>query len=192
MARERFRHIVLIRPPAEEEFKSVGSGGRGKRIPDRDRQFHSDFLSRKLQNAWAVAEGEQAVAHVARKGVYIEFKSDPGFDLVTKSLEDRHSIDKQVRLLNVRLETDQAQNQDTGALEPVETTYATVYIPHEKKNHFLKKIEAYANEINQKSGKPKNATLINSIGDIGSADPSTRHRAGVVRGVAEQPYPRRH
>jgi hypothetical protein len=105
MARERFRHIVLIHPPAEEDFTSIGLRGRKKRIPGRDRQFHSDFLSRKLQNAWAAAESEQAVAHVARKGVYIEFKSDPGFDLVTKSLEDRHSKDKQVRLLNVRVET---------------------------------------------------------------------------------------
>ena len=169
MARERFRHIVLIHPPAEEEFKSIGSGGRGKRIPDRDRQSHSDFLFRKLQNAWAAAESEQAVAHVARKGVYIEFKSDPGFDLVTKSLEDRRSRDKQVRLLNVRVETDQVKSKETGALEPVATTYATVYIPHEKKNHFLKKIEAYANEIDQRSGKPKNTSLVNSIGDIRKA-----------------------
>jgi hypothetical protein len=105
MAPERFRHIVLIHPPAEEEFKSVGSGGREKRIPDRDRQSHSDFLSHKLQTAWAVAESEEAVAHVTRKGVYLEFKGDPGFDLVTKSLEDRRSRDKQVRLLNVRVET---------------------------------------------------------------------------------------
>ena len=169
MARERFRHIVLTRPPAAEEFTRVGSGGREKHIPDRDRPSHSDFLSHKLQNAWAAAENEQAVAHVARKGIYLEFKSDPGFDLVTKSLESMRSRDKQVRLLNVRVATDQVKNEKTGELEPFETTYATVYIPHEKKNHFLRKIEAYAKEINQKSGKPKNATLVNSIGDIRKA-----------------------
>jgi len=169
MARERFRHIVLIHPPAEEEFKSISSGGRKERIPDRNRESHSDFLFRKLQNAWAAAESDQAVTHVARKGVYIEFKSDPGFDLVTKSLEDRRSRDKQVRLLNVRVETDQVNNEETGTPEPVETTYATVYIPHEKKNHFFKKIEAYANEIEQRSGKPKNTSLVNSIGDIRKA-----------------------
>jgi hypothetical protein len=169
MAWERFRHIVLSRPPAEEKFTSVGSGGRENHIPDRNPPFHSKFLSRKLQNAWLAAENEQAVAHVARKGIYLEFKSDPGFDLVTKSLEDRRSRDKQVRLLNVRVKTDLVKNKKTGAPEPFETTYATVYIPHEKKNHFLRKIEAYANQINQKSGKPKNATLINSIGDIRKA-----------------------
>ncbi|MBU3947242.1 MAG: S8 family peptidase [Proteobacteria bacterium] len=169
MALERFRHIVLAHPSSEEKFKSIGSGGREPRIPERDRPFHSNFLSNKLQNAWALAESEQAVAHVDRKGVYIEFKSDPGFDLVTKSLEDRRTKDKQIRLLNVRVATEQVQNEETGALKSVETTYATVYIPHEKKNHFLKKVESYANEINQKSGKPKNATLVNSIGDIRKA-----------------------
>ena len=169
MARERFRHIVLTHPPAEEEFKSPGSGGRVPRIPDwKDRQRHSNFLSRRLQNAWAAAESEQAVAHVTRKGVYLEFKSDPGFDLVTKSLEDRRSKDNQVRLLNVRIETDQVKNGETGALESVDTTYATVFIPHEKKNHFLKKIEGYANKETLK-GKPLNSNLINSICDIRKA-----------------------
>ena len=172
MAREQYRHIFLTQPPVEEEFKSVSSGGRKPHIPDwKDRQGHSDFLSRKLQREWATAETEQAVAHVTRQGVYLEFKSDPGFDLVTKSLEDRRSPspEKQVRLLNVRVEVNEVNNEITGAVEPVETVFATVYIPHEKKNHFLKKIEAYANEIDQRSGKPKNASLVNSIGDIRKA-----------------------
>ncbi len=171
MAGERFRHIVLTHPSAEEEFKSPGSGGREKRIRDQDRQFHSEFLSRKLKNAWAEAETEQAAAYVTRKGVYIEFKSDPGFDLVTKSLEDRRSRfkDKHVRLLNVRVETEQDKNEKEGLLEPIKTTYATVFIPHEKKNHFFRKIEAYANEIDKRSGKPKNTPLVNSIGDIRKA-----------------------
>jgi hypothetical protein len=171
MPQERFRHIVLIHPPDIEAFTSDSKRGPKLQIPVRDRQSHSNFLSRQLQRAWDEAENEQAVAHVTRKGVYIEFKSDPGFDLVTKSLEDRRSIsrDKQVRLLNIRAETNVIENEKTGELESVETTLATVYIPHEKKNHFLKKIEAYANEVNKISGKPKNATLVNSIGDIRKA-----------------------
>lgn len=172
MARERFRHILLIHPPAEEAFTSVGSGGRKPRIPDwKDRREHSDFLSRKLQSEWAAAKNEQAVAHVTRKGVYLEFKSDPGFDLVTKSLEDRRSpsIEKQVRLLNIRSEVNDIRNDKTGQIDRVETIFATVYVPHEKKEHFLDKVEAYANEIDQRSGKPKNAALVNSIADIRKA-----------------------
>lgn len=169
MAQERFRHIILRDPPAEEPFTSLGSRG-SKLIPIRDRQSHSDFLYCKLQKEWAAAEYEQAVAHVTRQGVYLEFKSDPGFDLVTQSLEDRRSSarEKQVRLLNVRVETYLVEDKKTGQLDEVKTNYATVYVPHEKKRHFLKKIEDYINKDTRK-GKPVNSKLVDSIGDIRKA-----------------------
>jgi len=94
----------------------------------------------RLNAAWREAETEQAVHHADRNGVYIEFKSDPGADLVTKSLEDLRS--KQVRLLNVRTEGERDN--------PV--TYATVYVAHEKKRHFLKKIEEYALQVTPEGG----------------------------------------
>ncbi|GAB6905950.1 S8 family peptidase [Desulfosarcina cetonica] len=98
--------------------------------------------------------------------MYIEFKSDPGADLVTKSLEDIRS--KKVRLLNVRTETVAVTNPDTGAPEEVVTTYATVFVANEKKDHFLKKIQEYA-EADTEKGRPRNADLINSIADIRKA-----------------------
>jgi hypothetical protein len=170
MAQERFRHIILRDPPAEEPFTSLGSRGPKKLIPTRDRQSHSDFLYSKLQKEWASAENEQAVTHVTRQGVYLEFRSDPGFDLVTKSLEDRRSParEKQVRLLNVRVETDLVENKKTGQFDEVKASYATVYVPHEKKRHFLKKIEDYINKDTLK-GKPVNSKLVDSIGDIRKA-----------------------
>ena len=94
------------------------------RIPDRDREAHSKYLLGRLNLAWQQAENKQAVIHAVREGVYIEFKSDPGADLVTKSLDDMRS--KQVRLLNVRTE-----GKGDAAV-----TYATVYVANEKKNHF--------------------------------------------------------
>jgi len=130
--------------------------GAKMRIPDRDREAHSKYLLGRLNIAWQQAENKQAVIHAVREGVYIEFKSDPGADLVTKSLDDMRS--KQVRLLNVRTE-----GKGDAAV-----TYATVYVANEKKNHFLDKIQEYA-EKDLKSGKPKNATLINSIADIREA-----------------------
>jgi len=63
MAVERFRHIILSDPPVSEAFKGTGTRGPKKRIPGRDRKFHSDMLSRKLEQAWAAAENEQAVAY---------------------------------------------------------------------------------------------------------------------------------
>lgn len=166
MAQDRFRHIILKEPPAQESFKSIGSRGSEKRIPPRDRQFHSEFLSNRFKQAWETAKNEQAVAHVERNGVYIEFKSDPGADLVTKSLEDMRS--KKVRLLNIRTVEEHIPDEVTGEIEEKITTYATVYVSHEKKEHFLKKIQEYAEKETEK-GNPRNADLINSIGGIRKA-----------------------
>lgn len=90
-----------------------------------------------------------------RDGVYVEFEGAPGYDLVTKSLEDRGAG---IRLLNVytlRSESDPTQ----------EITRATVFIPSGKQENFLKKIRKYAEE-DTKKGKPKNADLIQSVEDM--------------------------
>jgi len=167
VAHDRFRHIILKEPPTQESFKSTKLGGAGKQIPPReDRQSHSEFLSHRFNQAWAATENEQAVAHVDRHGVYIEFKSDPGAYLVTKSLEDMRS--KKVRLLNVRTVKVHIPDEVTGETEEKVTTYATVYVSNEKRGHFLKKIQEYAEKETEK-GKPRNADLINSIGDIRKA-----------------------
>lgn len=156
MAHEKFRHIFLKDPPSTKSFTSISSVVPKKFIPDRDRQIHSKFLFERLNKAWQEAENDQAVFHSTREGVYIEFKSDPGAELVTKSLDDLRS--KKVRLLNVRTEKE----------DDKDVTYATVYVANEKKNHFLKKIQEYAQK-DLKTGKPKNASLINSIADIRKA-----------------------
>lgn len=166
MANESFRHIILDSPPKIQDYTSTSSGGRNPNIPPRDRLPHSQFLQKQLIKAWDDAENEQAVAQVDRKGVYLEFKSDPGFDLITKSLEDMRSKEHQVRLLNVREATELVENPETGEEEERITTYATVFVPHEKKGHFLNKLRAYEKENVEKSQKPKNADLVNSIGDV--------------------------
>ena len=160
MALERLPHIILTEPPAGEVFTSTGLRGPKKRIPIRERYSHSDFLSNKLRQAWEASEEEQAVAHVGRRGVYLEFRSDPDADLVTKSLEDMRS--KKVRLLNVRKERELIGNEEKT------TTYATVFLAHEKKNHFLAKIKEYAEKETEK-GQFRNADLVNSIADIRKA-----------------------
>ncbi|MCK5139310.1 MAG: S8 family peptidase, partial [Thermodesulfovibrionia bacterium] len=109
-----------------------------------------------FNSAWQQAETRKAVVHAVREGVYVEFKSDPGADLVIKSLEDMSS--GKVRLLNVRIE----------GPEDAKVTYATVYVANEKKNYFLRKIQEYA-EKTLESGKPKSEPLINSIADIKDA-----------------------
>jgi len=71
---------------------------------------------------------------------------------MVKSLE---AIRLGIRLLNVR-------SQQAG---DEEQTLATVYVPHNQRSYFLKRIRAYA-EQQTAGGRPKNATLINSISDI--------------------------
>jgi hypothetical protein len=90
-----------------------------------------------------------------RDGIYVEFEGAPGYDLVTKSLEDRGAG---IRLLNVY--TIRSQSDPTQ-----EITRATVFIPSGKQEHFLRKIRKYAEE-DTKKGKPKNADLIQSVEDM--------------------------
>jgi hypothetical protein len=153
MPGERYKHIFLPGPTRTQGFTNPRRGGVSPRIPDRDRGQHSDYLLQRLAETWAEVEERQAVVHVERHGAYIEFVGEPGFDLVVQSLE---ALRSGIRLQNVRTE---------GEGES-ERTFATVYVPHKKRGHFLKKIESYATEVDKRSKKPKNANLINSISDI--------------------------
>lgn len=166
MPETRLQHIFLSKRPENIDFTSTRSFGGKKRIPPRARDTHSALLKQRFEQAWQTAESEWAVAQIERHGVYLEFKSDPGADLVTKSLEDMRS--KKVRLLNVRTATETIQNETTKEPEEVVTTYATVYVANEKKDLFLKKITEYAEEETKK-GHPKHDELIRSIADIRKA-----------------------
>lgn len=153
MAGEYYRHIFLEGPTRTQGFTNPRQGGSSPRIPQRDRDRHSNYLRQSLEAAWAELEDQrQAVVHVERRGAYIDFISQPGFDLVLKSLEAHRSG---IRLLNVRREGEGEREQ----------TFATVYVPHNKRGHFLRKINAYSAE-ETKTGKPKNKKLINSISEI--------------------------
>jgi hypothetical protein len=157
MPGERYRHIFLAGPTRTQGFTNPRRGGSEPRIPtDRDRAGHSRYLQQRLDQAWREFEEHvrrQAVVHVERQGAYIEFVGEPGFDLMIKSLE---ALRSGIRLYNVRQEGE----GDT------ERTLATVYVPHNKRGFFLRKIQAYANEIDRRSNKPKNAKLVESISDI--------------------------
>lgn len=90
----------------------------------------------------------------------MEFSSEPGFDLVLKSLEARQAG---IKLLNVK----------TEGVEGAEITRATVFIPQDKSSYFLQKAIAYATTDNppKEDGTttPKNKDLIESIGDVRAA-----------------------
>lgn len=152
MAAERHRHIFLAGPTRTERFTNPRRGGAKPHLRQRDRREHSAYLQRQLQAAWEQVGQRQAVVHTERHGAYIDFVSDPGFDLMIQSLEARRSG---IRLLNVRRVGEPGNEQ----------TFATVYVPHTRHSHFMRKITAYANE-ETRTGQPKNKRLVHSIGDI--------------------------
>src|SRR6056297_714037 len=98
-----YPHIVLQNPPDVHPYRSLQQYGRPPQIPVRNRDAHSRYLKQKLQEAWQEADNQEVVYHATKKGIYIEFQGEPGYDLITKSLEDMRS--KKIRLLNVREET---------------------------------------------------------------------------------------
>ena len=163
-----YPHIVLPGAPEKFPFKTVSTGGSNQKIlpPNPDRHSHSSFLKKKLEQAWMETESEYIAHHAVRSGVYLEFKENPGFDLVTKSLEDMRS--KKIRLLNVRKEKPFSgdEPESTSPVKPI--TFATVYVANEKRDFFFDKIQEYATQ-NQSPGKPKNQKLINSISSIRKA-----------------------
>lgn len=139
------------RPPRKIE--------QAHRYPARERVSHSARLQQQWESIWTRAREQQesrtAVSMPTKDGFYVEFEGAPGYDLVTKSLEDRGAG---IRLLNV-------YTVRSESIPEQEIIRATVFIPTGKQEHFLKKIRKYAEE-NTTKGKPKNANLVQSVEDM--------------------------
>lgn len=161
MANERYPHLFLPGPTeTHDDYRSPRRGGSSPRLRVQDRAEHAEYISGQLESAWQTAGARQAVAHANRQGVYLEFSSEPGFDLILNSLENRTSG---IRLLNAR----------KVDVQEGEITRATVFVPQGQSSYFLKKVREYATKDNPPkrdgSRTPKNASLVNSIGDVRAA-----------------------
>lgn len=139
------------RPPRKIE--------QAHRFPARERESHSARLRQQWESIWTRAREQQesrtAVSMPTRGGVYVEFEGAPGYDLVTKSLEDRGAGIRLLNVYTIRAESDTTQ----------EITRATVFIPSGKQEKFLKKINEYA-QNEPGSNKRTHATLMRSIEDL--------------------------
>jgi len=153
MAVNIYPHILLKDPPETRPFKGRGWGENI--IPTRNRRSHSNYLNGKFAQAWTESESEHLAYHISRSGIYLEFKGEEGYDLVTKSLEN---LGEKIRLLNIREDKDNA------------ATYATVYIPNLKKGYFLNRLGDYSNpDKDTIKGNPKHNDLVSSISEITKA-----------------------
>ncbi|MDU9050360.1 MAG: S8 family peptidase [Candidatus Electrothrix sp. Rat3] len=153
---------LIVTSFERNDFTGTSRGGGETGKPKRDRQRHSIFLKQQLEQAWAEAEHDEVVYHTERKGVYLEFRGEPGYELVSKSLENLSGKDpaKWTRLLNIRKEF--VQTEDLACLE--ETVFATIFVPNSKKEALFTKIEQYS-----KSGEPRHTKLFESISNIRKA-----------------------
>ena len=93
MAGAKYEHIFLDDKHYERRGYVTPRSSRSKAIPRRSVADHSHHLRCQLDQAWQEArqltERRQAIALPTRSGAYIEFRSDIGAELVSKSLEDR-------------------------------------------------------------------------------------------------------
>jgi len=157
---KQYPHIKLTNPNEITQYKSVG-GGEKVTLPIRNRQLHGEYIKRQLKKAWLESENEAATFHSAKKGIYLEFKSSLGFEMALQSLED---LRQGIRLCNVR--TSLQENEKTQKEEKI--TFATVYIPNNKRQIFFEKVEKYLKEDTEK-GNPKNAKLLEGIEELRKA-----------------------
>lgn len=154
-------HILIGGPTQSLHFTSVPQQGASLRLPPRQRAEHGAYLIEKLERAWDASPSNSVVGHQDNNGVYLEFKSSPGFELKIKSLEDLRS--KKIRLCNVRKRVERIE-EDGRTIEK-EQTLATVFVANDKKNFFFDRISDYLSKETP-TNRPKNADLVDGIDDL--------------------------
>ena len=165
----RYPHLILTTAPDDVRFTSTRSGRDNLITPPRNRNVHARHLIQSVENARA----QQPVPRQIGNGFYqstdlvLTFESEPDFELAFESLDmSRSGID----LLAV--------SKDGAGRE-----LATVRIPENKLQLFLRKLEAYRdNDPNAPLAdgeKPKrdNRRLAESI-----SQNSPRHTSPILDG----------
>ena len=159
MADGPYKHFFINDSGKVQKYTSKNKGGNKKKIPSVDRIVHGQKIQKKLMEAWEQAreiDAQRTVVSLPTKnGIYLEFESTPDFELATKSLE-HHRNGAGIRLLNVR----------TEAVDGATVNRATVFIPSGKESFYIRKVQAYLEEEDSRSHKPKNEKLVASMNNI--------------------------
>ena len=123
--------------------------------PARNRDAHARNLIAALNQALAGAHANaQARADAAAGGFYLQFELSAGNEEFVQNLEDRRSG---IELVSVK-----------RGLDENDPTIATVFVPDRAGNYFLRKLEAYQNEVTR-TGRPRNENLVTRIDTIALA-----------------------
>ncbi|MBE9580074.1 MAG: S8 family peptidase [Proteobacteria bacterium] len=150
-------HFLIADTAHTEPYTSPSSRGKSFRLPRRQRESHGQRLLSRFDElrgeSESIIEEQKAFGIDAGNGIYIQFESEPGFDLKLESLE---AIRSGIELLAVQKRGDK--------------TFATVFVPEGKLDIFTRKIADYLDPgKNTVKGKPKNKVLVESISEIQKA-----------------------
>ena len=150
---QRFPLLFVTDRSTTEQYTSSGQGAKN-RLPTRDRATHGNKIKNELTELWrefnVIVDERRVESKSVRNGLYLNFYSTPGFELMLKSLE---SLNKRIRLCNVKITMD-----DEGE----ELTTATVFVPYGEQDFFLGRVRAYLQE-NTRTDNPRHKNLIESI-----------------------------
>ncbi|MGK0363220.1 MAG: hypothetical protein ACI85O_000264 [Saprospiraceae bacterium] len=156
MPPEKYPHLFVVGRSTASNYGSIGRPIKGKPFPSRNRTTHSQRLIHEYQRIWQDVDADIKVRLTSglptKQSAYIAVRGEVNMPFVTKSLENRRSG---IRLLNIK----EVVN-DNGET----TTHATIVVPNDKREFFLKKIQEYASkETPGDSPRPKNEDLVTSI-----------------------------
>lgn len=157
-------HILLRETSSAKPFIAHSSkGGNTPPLPDLPRQEHGNALLRQLKDlrplatAAALAQKEQGLE--SGLGLQVQFISQPNVELAFQSLAAERGKDdrKKIELLSV---------QQVGVY-----TYANVFVPEGKLDHFEKYVAEYLAEKKDKNNDPlDHKPLLNTIEAIRQAE----------------------
>lgn len=132
MSQRNLDNIYITERGESKNFTPVSRLGSKDNFPVRkSRKDHASYIEKQFNKAWELGfkqkEKKSIVSTSTKDGVYLQIKGKEGYDLFTKSLEN---ITQHVRLYNIR-------EDENGVIS------ATVFVPNDKKNFFLSKINKY-------------------------------------------------
>ena len=150
---DKFPHILLKDTAQTEPYTPIPSHGKTFKLPPRNRQEHGRKLLRQFEQLRhesdkLIKEQKAYGIDAAGNGIYLQFESDPEFELKFESLE---VIRSGIELLTVQM---------VG-----EKNLATVFVPEGKLDILTKKVTDYLEKDTPK-GLPRNKQLVESVGEI--------------------------
>ncbi|WP_420445184.1 hypothetical protein [Candidatus Poriferisodalis sp.] len=150
----------MAAPATAESYQPATQGRGGKSPPSPGhRQAHGAHLSERLESAFDTAHGQRTSARDIDvegtiDGIYVEFESFPGYELALQSLEPRNSkVHPELRAVR------------SITVEDHVVQLATVFVPDQQVDGFLRKFEEYATE-DTPGGNPRHQNLVERIADL--------------------------